>query len=253
MDLTRNKSYLHNACSFCVGFSLVAIVLVCLHCAATTSSGYVNDPDNELKNRNAKAVYVPVTHIHTSYSDNTAASVDTRYSDSFLVETVNTYAHFIAAQRFGLVEAKVAGNDSAAKETPPTYSYPASGSIDSAAVPEQVRQIALETGAQLVIVPDSCEINYTLYKPAGWRGGKYDDTYGRPQKCMAHSKFRVRIWNKNGLLLCERTGISDNDKPFLYSLFKKEKPSGDLVAFAKRLYAPPIIKSLYRSVENALK
>jgi hypothetical protein len=39
----------------------------------------------------------------------------------------------------------------------------------------------------------------------------------------------------------------------MYSLLGKKQPGKDVVKFAKNMFAPPLVRSMYMSIQNAMK
>ena len=117
-----------------------------------------------------------------------------------------------------------------------------------------VKNFANNHNIDLIIFPYSCEIKNIVYQPPGWRNNRFGPYYERPVSYKAKTFFHIQIWDKTGNLIYERETKCEAEKPFLYSLFKKENKSDkeDLIEFSKHLYSPPIIKSLYNSIKLSL-
>jgi hypothetical protein len=63
----------------------------------------------------------------------------------------------------------------------------------------------------------------------------------------------VQIWNKNGMLVFEKIGIGSTGRPILYDTVKKRRnEKGDVVSRAKKLFSPPLLRSLSEAAHNAL-
>jgi hypothetical protein len=117
----------------------------------------------------------------------------------------------------------------------------------------RVQELAKKHNTDFVVVPYSCEIKHVTIRPAGWRRDRFGSAYERPVSYTAKTSFHVQVWDKTGRLIYERIGKSDTGRPILYSFLKREKkPDKDIVKYAKRFYAPPLVKSLYNSIKLAM-
>ena len=119
---------------------------------------------------------------------------------------------------------------------------------------EQIIDISHECKAGLIVIPIGCCIQQTATQERGWRDDKYGPSYARPVKYYAEARFHVQIWDGKGILLYERIGKGSSGRPLLYRLFKRDpKKSETYTAFARRVFAPPLVKALNEAVVDALK
>jgi hypothetical protein len=193
-----------------------------------------------------RAWCVPLTVISTEYRSNTRGSDDTFFPDSFLVHAANALQSSEASKAFAVAE-------SVCDSTPevPSYSVLAADTQGLEQARQCVSDIAARVGADLVVIPRSCTLSYRVYQPSGWRG-RSEGAYARPVSYQARTRFHVQIWSSDGRLLYERIGAGNSGRPLLYTWFKRERPGDDIVAFAKRFYAPPPVRALYKSIRSAL-
>jgi hypothetical protein len=216
-----------------------------------------NDPGNQLLDRSKTALCLPVDTIHVSYVDNTKAIADTLFNDSFFIEAANSLLLYEAAKNFPLRQHDVAsfGADSLAAFRRGGYSRLTHDTASLPLIAGFVRDLSKKYNADLVIVPYAYAVRNVVIRPAGWRNDKFTGPgYDRPISYTAKTEFHIQVWDKNGALLYERIGRSDTGRPILYSLMKKEKhPDKDIVKYAKRFYAPPLVKSLYSSIKAAMQ
>jgi|WetSurMetagenome_2_1015567.scaffolds.fasta_scaffold00130_13 hypothetical protein len=227
-------------------------VLFLLGCAARMST-YSNDPSNTLSNRTSTALCVPLDSLHVDYVDNTTAVPDSFFSDSFLVHAADAMLAFEAAKNFRLRKTQGDAPDSAGVFRRMRYSPLSHDTADFQAVSDRIQSLAEKYNATLVVVPYSAEIKQVTIKPAGWRNDRFGPGYERPTTSTAKVNFHVQIWDRKGNLLYERIASGEVGKPFLYSAFKREKnPDKDIVKYAKRLYAPPVVKALYNAIKTAM-
>lgn len=106
-------------------------------------------------------------------------------------------------------------------------------------------------GVDLVLVPYSCHIRHFTFQPRAWRSQA--PNYRKPISYSAKTELHVQIWDAQGKLLFERIGRGETVRPFMYTVFKREGPGDDVVRFARRFYAPPLVRSLAEAVVDALK
>jgi hypothetical protein len=216
-----------------------------------------NDPGNQLLNRSKIALCLSVDTIHVTYVDNTKAIADTLFNDSFFIEAANSLLLYEAAKNFPLrqLDAASLGADSLAAFRHGGYSRLTHDTASLPLIATLVRDLSKKHNADLVIVPYAYVVRNVVIRPAGWRNDKFAGPgYDRPVSYTAKTEFHVQIWDRTGALLYERIGKSDTGRPILYSLLKKEKhPDKDIVKYAKRFYAPPLVKSLYNSIKAAMQ
>lgn len=193
------------------------------------------------------AICLPLQTITTEYYDNTATTPDTQFSDSFLIEAANALLFFEVGKEFEL-----GGVPSGPVQPQRLYSVLAADTQDLAGTAAFIQSVAESAGTEIVVVPYRCSVRYNVFKPAGWRNDKYENTYARPVSYRAFTQVHLQYWSAEGTLLYERVGKSDTGKPIFYSWFKREEPRDDVVRFARRFYAPPIMRSLLKSVRLAL-
>jgi hypothetical protein len=232
--------------------SVLGAFLVLCSCAGRMA-GYTNDPSNMLLDQGKTALCIPLDSLHVAYVDNTASAPDTLFNDSFFIEAANGLLGYEVSRNFKMCHCGHDGSDSLAVFRRSGYSRLDNDTTYVQLVSMQVRRLAAKYNADLVIVPYALEIKHVAIKPRGWRGDRFGPAYERPTSFTAKTSFHVQIWDKSGRLLYERVGKSDTGRPILYSMLKREKkPDKDIVKYARRIYAPPLVKSLYNSIKLAL-
>jgi len=212
---------------------------------------YSGDVHNQLANSDQTALCLPFNNIRIDYIDNTNLKPDSRYTGSFFIEAANGFLMFEVTRKFRLASGRPTPADSTEKIEKPAYSILANDTTLRRVTSKRVRDVAEKYSADLVVVPYACVIKQSMVRTKSWRNNA-GPGYERPVSFSAATAVHVQIWNKNGQLLYECIGKSDTGRPILYSLLKKKKPDADIVKFAKRMYAPPLIKSLYASIKNAM-
>jgi hypothetical protein len=242
-----NKKY-----SFILALAAIAGLFFC---TPRPLSYYCNDSAQELTNSSLVAMCIPFKSFHVDYVDNTRLKPIVQYSDSFLLEAANSFLLFEGTQKFTMRPAQ--SRECSFVDTVATRRFSSffRDSVDTTLFSEtsrKVRELALRCSVDIVILPFACSVKQQMRQPKTWRSTS-GPGYERPIGFSAVTSVHIQIWNKNGRLLFERIGRSDTGKPILYSLFKKEKPGDDIVVFAKKIYAPPLIKSLASSIKSAMR
>lgn len=237
-------------------FCVLAAPLVVLGCAAHMAT-YVSDPQNQLLDRTKSALCIPVDSLHVTYTDKTKAVPDSQISDSFFTAAARSFFSFEISRSFQVVNCRKDSSDSASDSLPAFraghYSRLLGDTGAFALISGRVRDLAAKYKADFVAIPYACTIKQISTRPEGWRSNQQAPAYERPVDYLAKTSFHVQIWDKSGRLVFERIGRDESGKPLFYSLFKKDKvPGKDLVEYAKRYYALPLVKSLYKSVKIAL-
>ncbi|HMD68424.1 MAG TPA: hypothetical protein VKF42_06040, partial [Chitinivibrionales bacterium] len=232
---------------------ILAAALGLSGCAGRMAT-YTSDPSNVLLDRGKTALCIPLDSLRVTYVDNTTSSPDTLFSDSFFVEAANRLFAYEVSKNFKTCgEASRDESDSLALFPRTGYSRLDRDTVDLQRISGRVHQLADKYNADLVVIPYSLTIRQVTIKPAGWRNDRFGPGYERPVTCTAKTSFHVQIWDRSGRLVYERTGKSNTDRPFLYSLFKREKkPDKDIVKYARRFFAPPLVKALYKAIELAM-
>jgi len=232
--------------------ALAAISMCTILACSRPTLKYVRDPANELGNANLSALCLPFKNIRIEYLDNTKLKPDALYSDSFLVEAANGLLMYEVMQRFRMSPQQPQDGDSAERLELSGYSPLRGDTTVRATTSKRIAALADKYSVDLVVIPYSCVVKQRTVQKKGWRGNT-GPGYDRPVAFSATASVTVQIWSRTGQLLYERVGGGDTGKPILYSVLKKEKSQGDIVKFAKKMYAPPLIKSLFASIKQAMR
>ncbi len=231
---------------------LGAVILVLSGCAGRMAT-YSNDPANILLDQGKIALRIPLDSLHVAYVDNTSPVPDTLFNDSFFIEAANGLLSYEISRNFKVSQCGRDSTDSLNVFRHSGYSRLENDTTFVQNISNHIRQLAAKYHADIVVVPYSLTIKYVTIRPAGWRHDRFGPSYERPVSYTAKTTFHVQIWDKTGRIIYEREGRSDTGRPILYSLLKKEKhPDKDIVKYAKRFYAPPLVKSLYNSIRLAM-
>ncbi len=231
-----------------LGLAAIAGVIFC----SPRITVYSTDAFHRIMETHPVALCLPLAAIRAEYLDETKSKPESQFADSFLLESVNAFLLYGTMQSFAVVPQGKLRPDSAQSPSCPGYSILARDTASFAETSKRIRDLAVRCSADVVVLPYACSVKQRISQAKGWRntGGP---GYDRPVSFSAATSVHIQIWSRDGRLLHERIGRSDTGKPILYSLLKKDKPAGDIVQFAKKMYAPPLIKSLYASMESALR
>jgi hypothetical protein len=206
----------------------------------------------QLDNPGLVALCLPVKSMYVEYFDNTQSRPDVQYPDTFLRESATGLLMYEVAQRFKIGPAQLDSTDSLENFQASRYSVLAGDTTLRLLVSRRIQGLAEKYHVDIVVVPYAISVRQCTVKPEGWRADN-GPGYDRPVSFTAKTSVHIQFWNSRGQLLYERIGRSDTGKPVFYSLLKKEKPGADVVKFAKKFYAPPLVKSLYASIRAAMR
>jgi hypothetical protein len=223
-----------------------------ISCAVQPALQYRNPQAQFLSGNNSRALMMPVKNIKAEYRDNTKSIPRADFSDSFLVESVNSFIIFGLSKSFQVIPWTGPDSPDSSAPQPPVYSRLNADTGNLEATAAYVQNLAAQGKVDIVVIPYLCELKYFVFQPEGWRG-KYDNSYAKPATYSAQTIVVLQLWSKNGVLLVERKAATDTGRPLLYSILKQEKPKKDLVVYAKNIYAPPLVKSMYNAVMSALQ
>lgn len=198
------------------------------------------------------ALFVPIGSVVIKENARTAPKQSSQI-DSFFIDAANSLLANELSQHFKMIPC-----------TTKTPSVPLGDALrysrlrnskeqKKTEVSEAVRILATSCNADVIVVVYECSVKQNVYQPKGWRGGKYESGhYGRPTSYQAATSVHLQIWSAEGKLWYEKIGTAKTEQPFLYSVFKRNKPGDNIVQYARRLYAPPLIRALYKAVHASL-
>lgn len=215
---------------------------------------YKDDPDNLLSNLRQTILTIPIYIIHEKFINNTQKSPTTPPSDSFFIEAANGLINFECSKYFKIcsyIEGFKEISDSISLFYDSRYSKLTENDTNSAAISALMKKTAEKFNVDLILLPFSCDIEHITFQQKGWRDAP---SYQRPIKYISKTMVHIQMWDKSGNLLYERIGKDQTKRPILYSLFKKKDPKEgeEIGAYAKRFFAPPAIRSLSKSIVEAM-
>ena len=237
-------------------FIICAIFALELYSSQNDSTLYKEDPDNLLTDSTQTILAIPVFGINEKLINNAVISRDTFSNDSFFIEVANGLINFECGKYFTLcsyVEGFKELSDSLSLFHKSRYSCLFNNTADSTTTSALMKKTAEKFKTDLILLPYACTIEHITIQPEGWRDAP---SYQKPIKYYSRTSIHIQIWDKNGKLIYEKIGINRTKRPVLYSLFKKKKDlkEGETIdTYAKRVFAPPTVRSLSKSIVNATK
>jgi hypothetical protein len=232
-------------------YLLLPASLTCIAVCSPRPLFYAGPDRSQLNNPAQTALCLPVRNMRIEYFDNTQLRPDTQYSDTFLQDAATGLLMYEVTQHFTISPRQMDLTDSIEKFQNARYSVLLGDTALRLVAARRIQNLAEKYSVKIVVVPYAILVRQCTVKPEGWRADN-GPGYDRPISLTAKTSVHIQFWNSKGKLLYERIGRNDTGRPVLYSLLKKEKPGRDVVKFAKKFYAPPIVKSLYASIKTAL-
>ena len=186
---------------------------------------------------------LPVDSITTKSHDNTRVSPEILYTDSAMKFAANSFIAGYAKQKISCKPVSLVA-DSANPKPSFTWSAFSKAPPDSSVV-AFVKKAAASAKADYVIIPCDVTLRQTTYQMEAWRDSP---SYQHPVEFSASVVIRMQIWDKSGALLFERESRGNSGKPVLYDKVKKrQKLDDDLERQAKKYFAPPPLKALFKA------
>ncbi len=228
-------------------------LLLCTHCGSSTKLVYHKDQVHLRKVPPHTAVYIPLDHVRLTDSSRPPAGPDSLGVDSFFVDAANSLLRYELSQNFRMVHVPADSIDIKGMRKSLYSRLQPGGSKHGRAPNEVIHSLANTLETDLVILVYECAVRQRIVRPPGWRNDTYHGSYyDRPTSYLAYTSVHVQIWSSEGNILYEKIGKAKTEQPFLYSVFKQENPGDDIVRYARRIYAPPLIRALYKSIRTSL-
>lgn len=196
-------------------------------------------------------VYQSFPRIHPHFIDQTQAYPDSMFSDSFYTAAATAFLVYELKKHFKTV---LAVPDSLLIDSTFTYSLLNHDTCNfipcSSAISSILRSLPTNALYCRVIEVTAKDI---VIRPQGFRDGKFEGSYSRPDQHRSKVTVHLQLFDKHGTLLFEKKVLATNSKPFGYTVLKTQKiKNNDIVKYANRLYAPPILKAMARAMRSAI-
>lgn len=236
-------------------FVIYTIFVGEIYSSQNDSTVYKDDPDNLLTDSTQTILTIPIFGINEKFINNAITSSDTLSNDSFFIEASNGLINYECSKYFTLCsyfEGFKEISDSLSLFYNSRYSKLIKNTADSISTSALLKRTAKKFKTDLILLPYSCTIEHITIQPKGWRDAP---NYQRPIKYYSRTSIHIQIWDKNGNLVYEKIGKNRTKRPVLYSLLKKKKElkeGENINIYAKRVFAPPTVRSLSKSIVEAI-
>lgn len=199
-----------------------------------------------------KQLIVPLRNIQSDYIDNTTKLPQIEYSDSYFAEVSDKIVFQRLSKSFKSVEILIDSNDINKIYSAIQWSKNENKLKFTDTFQSIVKEIAAKYSADFVVIPGYCFLKYKTIHQKSWRDARAGSSYERPVSITAFVEYNIQFFQKDGLLNREGNGKAKSEKPLLYSLLKKKKFENKIVENSRKVYAPPLLKALSKSIDNAL-
>jgi hypothetical protein len=233
---------------------IAAVVLLPLFFCSPIPLVYTADSFGSTQVRGAPALYVPLEMVAVEYHDNTRARPEKQFDDTFFIDAANGLALYELSRIFQVLEGPDSLRDSLRSLCRFRYSRIDSSRDSLPRVAALVRAAAKLSGADFVVLPYACSIRHSVIRQPGWRNDKYESGhYERPTEHAARARFHIQVWTNDGEILYERAVSAVTREPFLYSMFKQAQKGRDIAVYARKYFAPPMVKALSKAIRESLR
>jgi hypothetical protein len=199
-----------------------------------------------------KQLIVPIRNIQSDYTDNTTKLPLIEYSDSYFAEVSDQIVFQRISKSFKSVELLTDTNDISTIYSEMIWLKDEGKIKLTDAFQNAVKEVAEKYSADFVVIPGYCTLKYKTVHQNGWRDGRGGSSYARPESITAFAEYKIQFFQKDGVLNRESMGNAKSGKPLFYSYFKKKNFDKKIVENSKKKYAPPLLRALSKSIENAL-
>lgn len=227
------------------------ILLICMITISGNSQQNIKESQNcpFLIGQSSKTFFfIPLDSIQIDRS----SELSSEFSDSFFCQAANKLLFHFLSQKNSSVSLEPKELDSQITSLKQIFLT----GKDTAAIKSSVniiKEIVQKSGCELVMFPFSCSLQLKMQTQNGWRDGRGGPSYLRPVKTIAIARIQLLVWDKNGTLVCERTGIGKETKPMFYSFFGKRVKTTEIVSYSRKVYANPFIRALNEASRQSVK
>ena len=238
---------------FITAVAVITTFLIVSCTAPKQLPAYHKYDQQPLGGQSKTALFVKLNSINIRYINNVLPVSNTEFNDSFYLDAANELAFFRISNLYNISDNQIVSLNTKehTNKTKIQFSIIENDTLLKDSACEIIKEIAQKNNADYVIIPYSCEIKYSALQPESWRN--YSGSYEQPVTYTASANFHLQIWNKKGELLFEKKGSGKNGRPMFYNTFKRKKPDENIVSYAKKLYAPPMVRALNEAIQYATK
>lgn len=199
-----------------------------------------------------KQLIVPIRNIQSDYTDNTSKLPQIEYSDSYFAEVSDQIVFQGLSKSFKSVELLTDTSDINKIYSAMSWLKDEKKITFTDTIQKIIRDVAVKYAVDFVVIPGYCTLKYKTVHPKNWRDGKGGSSYERPVSITAFAEYKIQFFQRDGVLNREGVGNAKCEKPVLYSYFKKKNFEKKIVENSRKKYAPPLLRAMSKSIENAL-
>ena len=199
-----------------------------------------------------KPLIVPIRNIQSTYIDNSSKLPQIEYGDSYLAELSDQIVFQSLLKTFQSVELLTDSVDINKIYSAMTWAKDDGTIKVSDAFQTIVQEIAAKYAVDFVVIPGYCILKYRSVHQKNWREARSGSSYERPVSITAYAEYEIQFFQKDGALNRKSNGKAKSEKPIFYSYFKKKNLEKNLVQNSRKKYAPPLIRAMSKSIDNAL-
>lgn len=218
----------------------IFLIIVCL-----TFSGKADDSQEcpFLSLYSGKFLFVPFDSIQIDKT----SELSGEFSDSFFCHAANQLLLHSLSQR--LTPVSNANGEMSSLRSKSLSDDKA----DMDSLSGMIREILRKSGSDFVVIPYSCSLQQKTKTQKGWRDARGGPSYERPVKNTATANIHLKVWDKDGKLICELSGTGKNTKPMFYSFFKKRIKLKEMVSYSRKPFANPLIRALNKAAKDLIE
>jgi|GEM_PF-2407959 len=200
-----------------------------------------------------KQLLVPLKYIETHYTDNQSSLPQIEHSDSYYSSIADQIVFKELSKTFKSIELLIDSSDITRIYSSCTFINDSSKLVPSADFPKVLQEITDKYKADFIVIPQFCKLTYKAIQQKGWRDSRGGSSYERPVNVQASSDYAIAFYQKNGILNRSAKGSAHNGKPLFYDYAKKKNFDKNVVENSRKKYAPPLLRALSKSIEDAFK
>lgn len=221
--------------------TLMSSFLVILYLAA---SGKANENQNSPFStlQSGKFYFIPLDSIQIDRT----SELSKEFSDSFFCEATNRLLQYYLSQKF--IPVSEINNSNVQ-----ISSLVANSAMNEDSLAVMIKGVAGKSGSEYVIMPYSCSLQQRVTTQKRWRDGRGGPSYERPIKNTAIASVHLRVWDKNGKLICEHSSEGKKTKPMFYTFFRKRVKFTEVVSYSRKAFANPLLRALNEAARELLK